>query len=359
MNYPRRIGQLREAMVKAELPAMIVSGRENVMYMSGFRGSAGVLLITEKEQILYSDFRYVTQASLQAPDYTFKQLGGSIQAAAKDAKEIGIELIGFESHHVTVQQMDSVREAVPEMQWKAAPSIVEPIRELKEPAEIEEIRKAAVIADRTYEYMISLLKPGITEREVAVAGAEFMVRAGAKAPSFDTIVGGGPNAALPHNESGERPIQAGDIVVFDLGARLPSGYCSDLTRTVAVGHAEDWQQEIYTTCFTAQAKALEVLKPGVPYGEVDGAARKHIGDAGYGDYFGHGVGHGVGMFVHEPPWAGNGSTTEALAGHIVTVEPGIYLPDRGGVRIEDLVAVTESGYEILSHAPKPAELPII
>lgn len=359
MDYPRRIGKLREAMVAAEVPAMVISGRENVMYMSGFRGSAGVLLFTEKEQFLFSDFRYITQAAQQAPDYVFKQLGGSIQSAAKDAKEMGIELLGFESHHVTVQQMDAIREAVPEMQWKAQTSVVESIREFKEQAEIDEMKKASVIADQTYEHMCSLLKPGVTEREVAIAGAEFMVRAGAKAPSFDIIVGGGPNAALPHNESGDRPIQDGDIIVLDLGAKIPSGYCSDLTRTVAVGHAEEWQKEIYAVCYAAQLKSLEALKPGVTYGDVDGAARKHITDAGYGDYFGHGVGHGVGFYVHEVPWAGNGSTTIAAVGQTMTIEPGIYLPDRGGVRIEDLTVVTEDGHELLSHAPKPAELLIL
>jgi Xaa-Pro aminopeptidase len=359
MDYLGRLKQLRKAMVKAELSALVVSCTENVNYLSGFRSTDGILLITPKEQFLISDFRYRTQAAKQAPDYKFRQLRANLQSVAEVAKEKKLSVLGFEAHCVTVAALEVAKKAVRQIKWQPAGGLVEPLRQYKEAAEIAEIAKAAKIADGAYKHMLSLLKPGVTEREVAYAGEAFMIQAGAQSASFSVIVGGGPNSALPHNESGSRKLKVGDLVVLDLGAKMASGYCSDLTRTVAIGKASKWQQEIYKLVYDAQAKALAATRPGIILGDLDGIARKHIAEASYGDKFGHGLGHGVGLQIHEGPGVGGGVTVPAEVNQVITIEPGIYLPDRGGVRIEDLVVVTEKGYKLLSHAPKSAKLLIL
>jgi len=358
--YISRLGRLRKALAQAEYDALVVTDLNNIRYLSGFRGSAATLLITAQEQIIFSDFRYRLQIARQSPDYIYvEHRRDGAEKLAQNAKARGVKSLGFEAQNLTVSLLEPLQKACTEIELKPAGGIVEKLREIKDAGEIREMAKAAKITDGAYAHMLSLMKPGITEREVAFEGMLFMLRNGAKTTSFDLIVASGPNSALPHNESGERCLAKGDLLVLDIGARMPSGYCSDLTRTVVLGKSKPWQRSIYSITYAAQAKGLAAVKAGAVLGRVDAAARNYITRQGYGKYFGHGLGHGTGLVIHEAPSLAQGRKEKLAAGMVVTVEPGIYLPRRGGVRIEDLVVVTKHGCKFLSHAEKPKELPEI
>lgn len=355
-----RLARLRTRLARAKLPALLVTYLPNISYLSGFRGSAGALLISRREQVLFSDFRYRLQVAQQAPGFRFVEVQrNSLASMAQEAKRLGFAQVGFEAHQLTVEQLRRLRAGARGVRWQPAGELVEGLRQVKEPAEIAQIARAARITDRAFAYMRSLLAIGKTEREIALAGQLFMLQAGAKEMAFDLIVGAGAHGALPHAQSGPRRIKHGDLVVIDIGLRLPSGYCSDLTRTVAVGRAADWQREIHAIVQAAQQRALQALRPGAVAAEVDGVARAVITEAGYGEYFGHGLGHGVGLEVHEGPRLAATDRTVLRTGMVVTVEPGIYLPGRGGVRLEELVVIAPHGYRLLSHAPNPKKLPVI
>ncbi|NIM06261.1 MAG: M24 family metallopeptidase [Armatimonadetes bacterium] len=359
-NYPSRLARLREILSASGLQALLVSDQHNIRYLSGFRGSSGALLITAEEQILFSDFRYRLQAAEQALIFHFQEVKRDpLPSIGEYVREKGLKTAGFEAHALTVEQLSSLRRASRGVGWRRAKQVVETLRQVKHSQEIAEIARAAKITDDTLEHILSSLAPGRTEHEIALEGTIFMMKHGAKASAFDVIVASGPRAALPHAESSNRTLERGDLVILDLGARLPSGYCSDLTRTVAVGRAQDWQRELYSLVYEAQAKALDGLRAGVRARKIDAAARGHITAAGHGGEFGHGLGHGVGLDVHEAPRLAEAEKTMLRAGMVVTVEPGVYLSERGGVRIEDLVVIGQGGCKILSHAPKPAELPVL
>jgi len=359
-DFSSRLKRLREALAAANLQALLVTGQENIRYLSGFRGSSGSLLITLEEGVLLSDFRYRLQAAEQAPDFRFREVEPNLLlGAAQEVKEKGLKTVGFEAHHLTLQQFDSLRSNSSQTQWEAAGELVEGLRLLKEPAEIAAIAHAAEIADHALAHLLSRLAPGRKEQDIAREGAFFIVEAGAKSTAFDVIIASGPRGALPHAESGARPLTEGDLVILDLGARLPSGYCSDLSRTVAIGKPQNWQRELYCVVWEAQAKGLAALRPGAIMEEVDAAARHHIAAAGHAEFFGHGLGHGVGLSVHEAPRLAKGQRQALAVGMVATIEPGVYFPEKGGVRIEDLVVITEEGYRLLSNALKPKELPVI
>jgi Xaa-Pro aminopeptidase len=357
--YSQRLKNLRAALKKTGLPALLITGRENITYLSGFRGTAAVLLITPKTSLLFSDFRYRLQASEQAPHFQFREVARGLLMGVSDyLNKTKLPRIGFESANLTVAQFSKIKQGSV-LTWRASEGLVENLREVKDAEEIKQIARAAKITDQVLAYMLSRLKPGMTESALARAGESFALQAGAKGAAFDFIIASGPHAALPHAEVGPRKLRRGDLIVFDLGVKLPGGYCSDLTRTVALGKAYPWQQKIYASVYAAQSKALDALRPGRSGEVIDAAAREIIDTAGYGEYFGHALGHGVGLEVHEAPRLAAGQKQILAPGMVVTVEPGVYLPQRGGVRIEDLVVVTATGYRLLSHAPKPAELPII
>jgi Xaa-Pro aminopeptidase len=367
-DYSRRLRWLRKALSESEFHALLITCPENVYYLSGFHdsyitgfhGSSGVLLITHKQQMLFSDFRYRLQAAQQAPKFRFIEVSNNpIIGAARYAREKGLEAAGVEAHHITVQELERLRRASRGVRWRPAGEMVERLRQIKEPEEIAEIRRAAKIGDAVLKHMLSCLAPGKSEHEIALEGETFILKSGAKGAAFDIIVAAGLNSALPHAQAGRRIIRKGDLVVFDLGVRMASGYCSDLTRTAAVGRSSAWQREIYSLVYEAQAKGLAALRAGAIAREVDAAARVVIEAAGHGANFGHGLGHGLGLAAHEEPRLSRRNRRPLAAGMVVTVEPGIYLAGRGGVRIEDLVVITKKGCELLSRAPKPAELPVV
>jgi Xaa-Pro aminopeptidase len=354
-----RLSRLREKMRAAGVDGLAVSSPSNVFYLSGFRGSSGALLITEERALLFSDFRYRLQAKEQAPEAEFVEVPRQPMARlGETAVEEGVKRLGYDPDHLTCALKEQLAEGGGAAEVTAAVGWVEELRTVKSAEEMDLIRAAATLADETMTFMKGLLEPGATERDVALEGEFFMRREGAEAAPFDIIVASGPRSALPHAETTDRELRCGDLVVIDLGAQI-GGYCSDITRTFAVGDASEKMRKVYRVVYAAQRAALAGLRAGAVCGDLDGIARGMIEDAGYGDHFGHGLGHGVGINVHEAPRVGKAEKAVLAAGTVVTVEPGVYLEGEGGVRLEDLVLVCDAGPEVLTGSIMPPELSVI
>ena len=349
-----RLNEMRLILDAKNLPALLVMQPENRRYLSGFTGSAGALLITPAQAILSTDSRYWEQAAQQAPDFTVYQAKGSLKdflpgLIAAAGSPTGI---GFESNTVTVAQYLEMQKAVPQIEWSGVNGLIENLRAVKDADELALMCRTIDLAEDGLRYLLSLLKPGMTEKAAAWELENYLRVHGADALSFDTIVATGPNTALPHHHPSERVIQANEPITIDWGAAI-DGYRSDLTRTIVLGEPDAKFREIYGIVLKAQLHAIDNIRAGQTGQEADAFARDIIAGAGYGDNFGHGLGHGVGLAVHEQPRASYLAEEERLpANSILTVEPGIYLPGWGGVRIEDMVLVKEEGVEVLSHFEK-------
>lgn len=349
---------------------MLVTDLINVRYLSGFSGSNGALLVfaDDREAVLATDGRYRTQAAQQAPDLEVAIERAVGRYLAGRAGQDRVERLGFESHVVTVDGLDTLTAELEghHTELVRASGTVEVLREVKDAGELALLRLACEAADAALTDLVESggLRPGRTEREVSRELEGLMLDHGADAISFETIVAAGPNSAIPHHRPTDAVLASGDFVKIDFGA-LVAGYHSDMTRTFVLGHAADWQLEIYDLVAQAQRAGREALHPGAELRDVDGAARQIIADAGYGDHFGHGLGHGVGLQIHEAPGIGATSAGTLLAGSVVTVEPGVYLPGRGGVRIEDTLAVpVDAGSHHAAHTPElltrfPKELAVL
>lgn len=344
---------------------MLVTDLINVRYLSGFSGSNGALLVfanpdSECDAVLATDGRYRTQAAQQAPDLEVaieRALGRHLTARAATA---GVQKLGFESHVVTVDGLDALTGAVEghhDTELVRASGIVEGLREVKDAGELALLRLACEAADAALADLVQRggLRPGRTEKEVGRELESLMLDHGADTISFETIVAAGANSAIPHHRPTDAVLAKGDFVKIDFGA-LVAGYHSDMTRTFVLGSPADWQREIYQLVSEAQKAGREALRPGANLRDVDAAARQMIVDAGYGDHFGHGLGHGVGLQIHEAPGIGATSAGTLLAGSVVTVEPGVYLPGRGGVRIEDTLVVATGTRETPETAGAKPEL---
>jgi Xaa-Pro aminopeptidase len=357
MKHPARLARIRES-ISAEGPqALLVTKPANVRYLSGFTADEAALLILPQQAWIVSDFRYAVQAEQEAPGFEFMQVRQPMADLAGRIKEVGLASLAFEPAHLTVEQHAVLTQHLPDIQLVALPDAVESLRLEKEQEEIVLIRKAAQLADAAMDLLWKSLAPGKSERELALDAEFFIRRSGADDVAFEVIVASGPRAAMPHATPSERRLAPGDTVIMDLGACC-EGYKSDLTRTVVVGEASDTAKRIYRVCYEAQQAGLAALRPGARCAEVDAAARAVIERAGYGSYFGHGLGHGVGLEIHESPRLSPNETTRTLEpGMVVTVEPAIYLPSAGGVRIEDLLLVTEKRSEALTRSRKPATIP--
>jgi Xaa-Pro aminopeptidase len=355
----RRREALRAALREADLDALLVTDLVNVRYLAGFTGSNAALLVhaadgpgDEARTVLATDGRYTTQAAAETPELPLlveRECGPALLHAATAGA------IGFDSAQVTVDALDALTAATG-ADLRRAPGLVERLRAVKDDDEVDALRLACAAADAALAGAIAdgVLAAGRAEREVARELEERMVAAGASGPSFETIVAAGGNSAIPHHRPSDAPLAAGDLVTMDFGA-LVDGYHSDMTRTVLVGPdgaVADWQREIYALVDAAAAAGRAALRPGVPTSAIDDAAREVITAAGYGEQFVHPVGHGVGLVIHEAPAMGATATATLEAGMTVTVEPGVYLPGRGGVRIEDLLVVTGSGAEPLTASPR-------
>ncbi len=348
-----RVNRLRGFLPEIGVDAFLVSSPENVRYLSGFTGTSGVLLITANEQCLLTDFRYVEQAALEAPQYDVVKVPGAwTKALHALLLDRSVHHLGFEGAHLTYYFYHVLSETLDGVRLEDARSVFGRLRAVKDEGEIELIRKGVLLVDQAFAHLLTTIRPGTSEREIALELEFYLRRRGGERMAFETILASGARAALPHGTASEKKLERGDLVVCDCGV-MWNGYASDFTRTVVVdAEPEDWQDEIYRIVLEAQLAGIDAVKPGVPAAEVDAAARRVIERAGYGEYFGHSTGHGLGLNVHEAPHLSASSEELLEAGMVVTVEPGIYLPGRGGVRIEDVVVVRDYGAEVLTTSPK-------
>ncbi len=320
--------------------AALITGLPNVRYLTGLASSNAALLLPAQGDaaVLATDSRYEGAARRDAADLELLLERFIEPALAKLATERHLTRLAFEAQEMTVQRYQEFAAAVPGLDLVPLGHAVEQLRMVKDEAEIALLAQACAITSQAFDQVVASIRPGLTERELARLVERTMTDLGAEQPAFETIVASGPNGAIPHHVPGSRPLQAGDLVTIDCGARH-AGYHADMTRTVALGPPADWQREIYDLVAAAQRAGIEAAVPGADVAQVDGAARGLIGQAGYGDQFTHGLGHGVGLEVHEAPIMGYGRTGTLGDRVPITVEPGIYLPGRGGVRIEDTLVV--------------------
>jgi len=356
MNFKSRLKKLRQGLAENEIDGIFVSQPENRYYLSGFDGSSGYLLITLQNTVLATDFRYIEQAKAQAPDYQIFQITNNTPDwFPRLVAELNLGRLGFEAGHVTFalyrQLSDIMNKAQPQLKLAPIDGLVESLRAIKEPEEIELITNAVEIPDSAFEYIESRIHIGMTEKEVAWEIEKFLRENGSQTIPFDIIVASGSNSALPHAKPSQRTINSGEAVVIDIGARF-GGYSSDLTRTICLGTPDDTFKKVYDTVLGAQSAAMAMIKEGMTGNQADGVARTVIGQAGYGKAFGHGLGHGIGLASHEQPRLGPNSTELLTSGMVFTIEPGIYLVGWGGVRIEDTVVMESGKIRVISKARK-------
>ena len=353
----RLIGLVRDEgldqLLVGDLVTPSETGREagaNLRWLTGFTGTSGLAVIGAEERLFFTDFRYAERAGREvAPEFERVMIERGI---IPDASKRLHGRVGYDDAHTSVKNLGKLTELAPEgVELVVASGLVERLRRHKDEAELAAVAEAARLADEVYEWLFDQDLVGRTEREVMLAAHQRMLELGAEEPSFPAIVAAGENSALPHHESSKREIRAGELLLIDMGA-IVDGYCSDCTRTVAIGEVDDEKREVYEVVRSAQASALDAIRAGVSGPEADAVARDEIISAGHGDEFGHGLGHGVGIEVHEAPRLSKRSEDTLEPGDVVTVEPGVYLPGRFGVRIEDLVTVTDNGVRNLSSVPK-------
>ncbi len=347
-----RIMKLREKMEEKELEAFLISSAANRRYLTGFTGTAGYLLLLPEENIFITDFRYKDQAKKQVPHCKIVEISSKIIAGIGEllAKN-NIEKLGLESDQITYHDFTKYRDTFKGIELAPVAGLTEELRLYKDESEISNIKKAVEIADLAFAHIIDFIKVGKTEKEVALELEFFMKKAGGEDNAFDFIVASGERSALPHGVATDKVIEYGDFVTMDYGT-IVNGYCSDITRTIVVGEANEKQKEIYQLVLKAQKKVISKIKAGLTCKEVDAIARDIIKENGYAENFGHGLGHGLGLNVHEGPRLSYTSDDKLEKGMVVTDEPGIYLSNWGGVRIEDDLLITANGCQVLNKAPK-------
>ena len=346
----RRLAALVESLTSAHIDALLVTSLPNVRYLTGFSGSSALLLVAPRDAVLITDFRYQTQAVDEVGDMArviieaqslwaglWQQLG----------QFPGTSVVGFESAHLLHRDFQRLMEAGSRWQWRPTADLVEALRERKDADEVAQIEKAAGIATRALERTLAGVRAGMSELEVAGLLEHALRDEGSEGFPFPSIVAAGPRSALPHARASSAKVRDGDFLLLDFGAEL-GGYCSDITRTVVVGHANDEQREMYEIVKAANEQAARDIRPGMSGRDADAIARGYIERRGLGDLFGHGLGHGVGLEVHEAPRLSRTAEAPLTPGSVVTIEPGVYRPGWGGVRIEDDVVLDASGPRILT-----------
>lgn len=342
----KRIEKLRNALKDGE--SAYITSYPNVYYYSGFRSEDADLLISHDKAYIITDSRYTIQAREQAPDFEIYDIAGGLAALFGDfcAKRVYIE-----EKNLTVARLGMLRRISAGKELFYGQELISGFRRVKDADEIRRIAEAERLGDEAFSYILTRIRTGRTEREIALELEFFMKEHGASALSFDTIAASGARSAMPHGAASGKVIEDGDFLTLDFGCVL-DGYCSDMTRTVVMGRADERQLDVYDTVLTAQMMALEALKPGKKCRDIDALARDYIASRGYGDNFGHSLGHSVGIEIHEQPVLSARCDEIIKPGHILTVEPGVYIDGFGGVRIEDLAAVTEDGIRNLTSSPK-------
>lgn len=336
-----------------DLEAIIISKPENQFYISGYTGE-GQIIITQIDGAILTDFRYIEQAEKEASDYKIIEYKSGVspyELIYNMLQSSGIKKVACESHYITVKIYEQIMQSLKDIEIVKTDSLIEELRTVKDEQEIEMIEKAQEITDKTFEHILNFIKPGVTELDLASEMEYFMKKNGAQGIAFDTIVVSGPRTSLPHGKPSDRQVQNGDLITLDFGARY-NCYCADMTRTVLLGRPQSEHFNIYNIVLDAQKLALEIIKPGILCKDVDKVARDYMAGCGLDEEFGHGLGHGVGIEVHEEPKVSSKGVKKLLPGMVITIEPGIYIPGFGGVRIEDLIVITEEGYKNLTKSPK-------
>ncbi len=347
-----RLRSVQRSLKSRELEAFVVSRLSNIKYLTGFTGSSALLFVLPDEAILFTDFRYKEQVKEEVKGCSFRIIKQSlVEDAARSKHSKGLKSIGFEPQHLTFSIYSKLKELLPEAELVPCDGIVESLRVRKGSRELQKIRKAVLITDSVFEEVLGFLRPGLRELEVAGEIERLFKLKGGSAPSFPTIVASGSRCALPHARPTGKRIRNRELVLFDMGT-VYDGYCSDMTRTVVLGKATSKQKKIHKLVLDSQKRAISSLRRGIKLSTLDRKARTVIEEAGYGRNFGHGLGHGVGLEVHELPRVFSKSQEVAQEGMVFTIEPGVYIPRWGGVRIEDMVAVTRDGCQILTQSPK-------
>lgn len=363
MAVAPRIAKLRETMSRLGVDAFLISQPESRRYLSDFTGhdhppmdSAGYLIIAETRALLLTDGRTVEQAEGEAPDYQVVRIEERLPATlAQILPGLGLSRIAFEGNHLTYRLYEEVKSALdPNSLLVPTYSVVDHQRAVKDPDELEDIQAAVVLADKAFTHLLTVVRPGMTERDLAWEIESFLRRHGSEGVAFDPIVASGPNASRPHHVPNDRPLQQGEPIIIDWGARV-NGYCSDITRTIVLGEANDRMKELYKVVLDAQGRAEQRIRSGMVGMKADALARKVIEVAGLGGQFAHSLGHGVGLAIHESPRLGRTSEDTLEDGMVFSVEPGVYLPGWGGIRIEDLVTLQGGKPVVLTRAPKQLE----
>ncbi len=350
-----KLTKLRELLVEHNLDALLITNSYNRRYMTGFTGSAGLAIVSKTDAVFITDFRYTEQAEKQISGFRIvKHEKTIIEEVAEQVKIMKLASIGFEKDDMTYGMYELYNKFV-QCQLKPVSGIVEKIRLIKTDDEITILKQAAKIADDAFTHICTFIRPGVTEIEVSNELEFYMRKQGATSSSFDIIVASGVRGALPHGVATDKVIEAGELVTLDYGA-LYNGYISDITRTVSVGEPSKKMREVYEITLAAQQLAVSKIKPGMTGIEADSIARDYIISKGYGDAFGHSTGHGIGLEVHEGPGLSFRSETILESNMAVTVEPGIYLPGIGGVRIEDDIVMTDTGNERLTQSTKELQI---
>jgi len=352
----KRLRKLRTSIAEKGLDALLLSQPENLLYLSGFTGSSGWLLISGQNAILATDFRYVEQAKMESPDFEIIQTKQELRDWLPGlVSDLGWHKLGFEANFISYDSSHKLSEAIrtKQVNLELVPTtgIIEQLRSIKEPEELKFITKAVELVDAVFEQAKALIHPGITEKEAAWEIEKLLRQEGSEGMPFEIIVASGPNSALPHARPTEKIICSGEPVLIDMGARI-SGYCSDFSRTLFLGEIDKSLQEIYNIVLKAQTAAIEGIESGMDAPQADQLARSVVEQAGYGDAFGHNLGHGVGLAVHEFPTLGPSSSDSLADGMVFTIEPGIYLVGQGGVRIEDMVVLENGKAKVLSKAKR-------
>jgi Xaa-Pro aminopeptidase len=346
-----RISSARRYLDSSGADALIYLGLPNIRYLAGFTGSDGALVLSRHDGWFLTDSRYTVQASQETNGVKVREYRGKLEGIADLLKEMRAERVGFEAEHTTVAFHKALVEALPGMGLIPVGGELDDPRMAKDDAELGLLQKTAELASSAFLSILENIRPGALERDIALALEFAMKRGGADEKSFDFIVASGPRGALPHGKAGDRAVGPGELVTIDFGA-VCRGYHSDETVTVAVGAPDARQKEIYGIVKDAHDRAMDAVKPGISLKELDAKARGYIEGKGFGKFFGHGLGHGVGLEVHERPVVSFRSEGVATEGMVFTIEPGIYIPDWGGVRIEDTVIVTSDGCRPLTRVPK-------
>ena len=336
--------QIAGALAENGLDAVMLTAAPNRLYASGFRSSAGLVLVTREKAWFFTDSRYIEAASrgIQGADVEMVTGGRDYLTCVREIVEAsGISVMGFEEDRMPVASWERYRDGLP-CRLTGAGAMMDTLRAVKDPEEIEKLLVSQSIAERAFTELLNDIRPGVTERQLAAKLDYLMLTYGAEKPSFDTIVASGANGSKPHAVPSDKPVEDGDFITLDFGA-MKDGYCSDTTRTVAVGSVTDEMRTVYNTVLQAQLAGIAAARAGVTGRQVDAAARDFIAAAGFGEYFGHGFGHGLGIEVHEAPTAAPSYDRPLPAGAVISAEPGIYLPGKLGVRIEDVIILTEEG----------------